>query len=112
MPIIKSAIKQMRQAIKARARNAAFKDGLRSAVKAFTTKASAEKLKKAQSEIDKAVKKNLLSKNTAARQKAALAKVAKQAGVKVTGAKKAAAPKAAKPAAKKAPVKKSATKKS
>lgn len=117
MPIIKSAIKQMRQSIKARARNSAFKRGLKDTVKAFTSKMSFDNLKKAQSEIDKAVKKNLLNKNTAARQKAALARAAKEAGVKASGAKKAVAAKpaakkaAAKPAAKKAPVKKPATKK-
>lgn len=107
MPIIKSAIKRMRQAAKARTRNAATRRSLKETVKGFKAKLTLDNLKKAQSEIDKAVKKNLLSKNTAARQKAALARAAKEAGVKITGTKKAAA---AKPAAKKAPAKPAAKK--
>lgn len=91
MPIIKSAIKRMHQATKARARNAATKRGLKASIKTFKAKLTGENLKKAQSEIDKAVKKNLLEKNTAARQKAALVRLAKGAGVKVVpGTKKAA----------------------
>lgn len=118
MPIIKSAIKRMRQATKARARNAAFKRDLKESVKAFKSKLTADNLKKAQSEIDKAVKKRLLNKNTAARQMSALAAAAREAGVKLTNAKKTAAAKAApakkasaKPVAKKAPAKKPSTKK-
>lgn len=114
MPIIKSAIKRMRQATKARARNAATKRGLKASVKTFKAKLTAENLKKAQSNIDKAVKKNLLNKNTAARQKAAMARTAKAAGIKVAAGAKKAAPKvaakkpaAAKPAAK-TPAKKAA----
>jgi len=127
MPIIKSAVKRMHQAAKARVRNAATKRSLKTSVKAFHGKMSAETLKKAYSELDKAVKKNLLEKNTAARRKANLAKLAKQAGVTfgATKAKKTEAKPAiekttkkvaekptAKPAAKKAaPAKKPATKK-
>lgn len=107
MPIIKSAIKRMRQNAKRRARNVALKSDIKTAVKAFRAKPSAATLSAAQSEYDKAVKKNLMKINTASRRKAQLAKEAKAAGVKlVTGAKK-----AAKPAAKKAPVKKAAAKK-
>lgn len=110
MPIIKSAIKRMRQAVSRRARNVATKRNLKAATKAFGAKVSVDNLKKAQSEIDKAVKKNLLSKNTAARRKAQLAKTAKEAGVKMAaGAKKAAAK--ATPAKKAAPAKKTAAKK-
>jgi len=122
MPIIKSAIKRMRQAAKARVRNAATKRGLKASVKAFSGKMTASSLQKAQSEIDKAVKKNLLDKNTAARRKAKLAKAAKEAGVKLASAKKAVAkpvakakaevkPVAKKSAAKKAPAKKPVAKK-
>src|SRR5690348_4675609 len=100
MPIIKSAIKRMHQAAKARLRNGAAKRGLKAAVKTFNSKMTAASLQKAQSEIDKAVKKNLLNKSTAARRKANLAKAAKAAGVKVAGTKKAAAKAAVKPAAK------------
>lgn len=128
MPIIKSAIKRMRQTTKRRARNVTTKRNLKSAVKAFLAKPDAKNLSAAQSELDTMVKKNLLPKNTAARRKAQLSRVAKDAGVKTgTTAKKAtsvakkpatkAAAKpvakkaAAKPTAKKAPAKKPAAKK-
>lgn len=122
----------MKQTIKRRERNIATKRDIKSAVKSFIEKPTAAGLSKAQSEIDTAVKKNLLSKNTAARRKASLVKIAKEAGVKVEASKKApakttakaatkpatkkAAPKkttttAKKPAAKKAPAKKTEAKK-
>jgi len=123
MPIIKSAIKRAKQTIKRNERNVGIKRDIKDAVKAFMAKPSAATLSKAQSEIDTAVKKNLLNKNTASRRKANLSKIAKEAGVKLAAAKKA-APKAvatkpatakkpaAKPAAaKKAPAKKPAAKK-
>lgn len=116
MPIIKSAVKRMRQTNKRRERNVGIKKDIKAAVKAFVTAPSAETLSKAQSEIDKAVKKGLIKKNTAARRKSSLSVAAKKAGVKLE-AKKAAKPAAAKkPAAKKAtaakaPAKKPAAKK-
>lgn len=98
MPIIKSAVKRMRQTVKRRERNVAIKKDIKTAVKAFVANPSAETLAKAQSELDKAVKKGLIKKNTAARRKSALAAASKKAGVKLAApAKKA----AAKPAAKK-----------
>jgi ribosomal protein S20 len=133
MPIIKSAIKRAKQTIKRNERNVGIKRDIKEAVKAFTANPSATTLSKAQSEIDTAVKKNLLNKNTASRRKANLSKAAKAAGVKIGTAVKAtvakAAPKTvtktpvakpvatkkpvvkAAPAAKKAPAKKPATKK-
>lgn len=119
MPIIKSAIKRVKQAAIRNERNVATKRSIKQAVKAFEAKPSSETLSKAQSEIDKAVKKNLLHKNTAARRKANLAKAAKTANVKLGTAKKTATkPTAAKapakkdtPAAKKPAVKKAAPKK-
>ena len=107
MPIIKSAIKRAKQATVRRERNVATKKDVKSAVKAFHAKPTAKTLAAAQSEIDTAVKKNVLNKNTAARRKSALAKVAKETGVKLDAAKKAPA---AKTAATKAPAKKPATK--
>jgi ribosomal protein S20 len=114
MPIIKSAIKRAKQTIKRNERNVGIKRDIKEAVKAFTANPSAATLSKAQSEIDTAVKKNLLNKNTASRRKANLSKAAKTAGVKVGTAKKATAPKSAtktavttpatKPAAVKKPV--------
>jgi ribosomal protein S20 len=126
MPIIKSAIKRMKQTAKRRARNIGIKRDIKTAMKAFVAKPSAQTLSEAQSEIDTAVKKKLIKKNTAARRKSSIAKVAKDAGVKIAaGPKKPAATKttpakeapkkpvakkpasaAKKPAAKKAPAKK------
>ena len=133
MPIIKSAIKRMKQTIKRNERNVGIKREIKDATKSFLAKPSSEGLSKAHSELDTAVKKGLLKKNTVARRKSQLAKVAKDAGVKLAPAKKAAAkpatkspatkPVAAKkpataketadkaPAAKKAPAKKPAAKK-
>lgn len=102
MPIIKSAIKRMKQTAKRRERNVGIKRDIKSAVKAFMAQPSSEGLSKAHSELDTAVKKKLLKKNTVARRKSQLAKVAKDAGVKLAPAKKAEKPAAAKkPAAKK-----------
>lgn len=101
MPIIKSAIKRMKQTAVRRERNVATKKSLKGAVKAFMEKPTAESFKAAQSEIDTAVKKNVLNKGTAARRKSQLSKIAKEAGVKFDKAAK--KPAAAKPAAAKKP---------
>ena len=126
MPIIKSARKRVRTTKKATVRNAKQKRSLKEAVKGFTKSLGGSKAsdahKKAQSSIDKAVKKNLMHKNKAARKQRQLAAAAKKAGVKPTASAKKAAPKTAvkkaapkaapkkvaakKPAAKKAPAKK------
>ena len=116
MPIIKSAIKRVKQANVRRERNVATKRNIKAAHKAFQAKPSSETLSKAHSELDKALKKNLLHKNTVARRKAGLSKVAKAAGVKLTETKKPAAKPATKAAdkpaaAKKAPAKPTAAKK-
>ena len=101
MPIIKSAIKRAKQAVVRRERNVATKKDVKSATKAFHTKPSAKALSAAHSEIDTAVKKNVINKHTAARRKSQLSKIAKEAGVKLEAAKKAPAKAAtAKPAAK------------
>lgn len=122
----------MHQTAKRRARNVTTKKNLKGAVKAFMLKPTAAGLQAAQSELDTAVKKNVLKKNTASRRKSQLSRIAKEAGVKAApAAAKKAAPKAAakpvakaaakpavkkaapakKPAAKKAPAKKPAAKK-
>ncbi len=110
MPIIKSAKKAARQAVKRRDNNQAIKKTIRAALKEFRAKPTAEKMAAVQSEYDKAVKKGLIKKNTASRRKAALAKYAKEHGMKIAAKKT--APKAAeKPAAKPAAAKKPAVKK-
>jgi ribosomal protein S20 len=119
MPIIKSAIKRMKQTAKRNERNVGIKRDIKSAVKAFLAKPTSEGLSAAHSELDTAVKKNLLKKNTVARRKSNLAKVAKDAGVKLASTKKPAVKPAAakKPAVSKkettakAPVKKTPAKK-
>ena len=92
MPIIKSAKKAARQAVKRTEHNAEIKKAIKLAIKDFKKNPSAEMLAKAQSEIDKAVKKDLIKKNTAARRKAVLHKIAKDAGVKLAAKKEAKAP--------------------
>ena len=110
MPIIKSARKRVRVARKATIRNVKTKRNLKDAVKALHgaiksgDKKVGDKLKKAQSEIDKAAKKNVIHKNKAARKKRQLSKATKAAG----GASKTTAKKTT---AKKAPAKKPAAKK-
>jgi small subunit ribosomal protein S20 len=111
MPIIKSAKKRMRQTIVRRSRNQATKRTLREESKVFAaavvakdaTKA-AESLKNVQSNLDKAVKKNILKKNTAARKLARLTAQAKAIGAK-------SAPTAAKKVTAKKPITKAAPKK-
>ena len=125
MPIIKSAKKRVRQTQKAKARNAATKGALRTALKKFATSVSGKKnvsaaQSDAQSALDRAAKKGVMHPNKVARKKRQLAAAAKAAGAKVEkkaakpAVKKAPAKKAApakKPAAKKAPAKKPAAKK-
>ncbi|MFC2605673.1 MAG: 30S ribosomal protein S20 [Candidatus Nanosynbacter sp.] len=100
MPIIKSAIKRAKQTLKRRERNIGIKRDIKSAVKAFMAEPSAEALAAAHSELDTAVKKNLLKKNTAARRKSTLSAIAKKAGVKPEATKKPAAKAPAKTTAK------------
>jgi ribosomal protein S20 len=109
MPIIKSAKKRVRVAKKATARNAKTKKGLRGALKSFHAKITGASHSQAQSAIDKAVKKGVMSKSKASRRKSQLAKKAKAAGSKPAAVAK----KTAKPAVKKAaPAKKVVAKKS
>lgn len=120
MPIIKSATKKMKQDQRRRAQNLRTKRALREATKAFLDKPTFDALRAVQSEVDTAVKKNVLKKNTAARRMARFSRIAKEAGVKIPApakkesAKTAARPTtkpAAKPAAKSTTTKTAATKK-
>ncbi len=107
MPIIKSAKKRVRVAQRAAVRNSKTKRTLKSALKIFVATPKTASLSQAQSELDKAVKKGIITKNKAARKKKQLANQAKAAGVKLT--------KKAKPAVKtptkKTPAKRPAAKK-
>lgn len=100
MPIIKSAKKRVRVAKKAAIRNSKTKRTIRESIKAFAASLKSEDARKAQSALDKAVKKGVISKNKAARKKSQLATKAKAAGTKP-----------AKATTKKAAVKKTAPKK-
>lgn len=96
MPIIKSAKKRVRTARKATIRNVKTKRGLKSALKSFQSAITGGKnvssaQSKAQSQLDKAVKKGVVSKNKAARKKKQMSAKAKAAGTKPTTTKKAAA---------------------
>jgi len=100
MPIIKSAIKRVRQQKTRAARNLVTKNHYKSLIKEFSLLIQEGKIEEAtalfpkvQKAIDLAVKKNLLHQNTAARRKSSLAKLL------ANGAPKA----AAKPAKKSAP---------
>jgi len=104
MPIIKSAIKRMKQTAKRQERNVGIKRDIKSAVKSFLSKPTSEGLSAAHSELDTAVKKKLMKKNTVARRKSHLSKVAKDAGVKLVATKKAAPAVAKKPTVAKKPV--------
>jgi small subunit ribosomal protein S20 len=102
MPIIKSAKKRVRVAEKANAKNLRSKRLLRSSVRNLKTaltggsaKTITEKQRKVQSEIDKAVKKNLMHKHKAARKKSQLSSQVKNS-VKKAPAKKPAAKKTVK----------------
>lgn len=108
MPIIKSAIKRVRQTTVRTARNSITKRGLKQARRTLdaaltqkSTKDLSKLLSEVQSELDTAVKKNLIHKNQAARVKARYARAAKAAGAKpVPSAKKPAKSTAKKPAKK------------
>ncbi|MFH0776640.1 MAG: 30S ribosomal protein S20 [Patescibacteria group bacterium] len=84
MPLLKSAIKEMRKDRKKTAHNRLQKEQMHSAIKSVEklakSKASekiSEAVKKAYQLIDKAAKRNLLHKKTAARRKSKVAKLAK-----------------------------------
>jgi small subunit ribosomal protein S20 len=110
MPIIKSAIKRVRQAAKRRSHNLQVKRAIHRDVRAFQdalesgdAQQTAAKLREAISEIDRAVKKGTLHRNTAARRKSQLTKASNNLIKPIKAAKpaKPAKPRAAKTAAKK-----------
>lgn len=112
MPIIKSAIKRARQALKRRSRNLHVKREVHRDMRAVMaaaatgdTEATAKAMREAQSEIDRAVKKGTLHKNTAARRKSRLVSSSAKVLTAAQAPKPEAKPrakKADKPAAKKA----------
>jgi small subunit ribosomal protein S20 len=102
MPIIKSAIKRVRQQAKRRSHNLQVKRAIHADIREFTdaieagnAKVAGETLVAAISEIDRAVKKGTLHRNTAARRKSQLQRQANGLGTAPVAAKKPAAKKAA-----------------
>lgn len=98
MPVTKSAAKRVRQNLKHNQRNLRFKRAMTREVKALVsaiakanTKDINEKLKSAQSALDKAAKEGVIHKNKASRKKSQLAgkvKAASKSPVKKVAAKK------------------------
>lgn len=114
MPIIKSARKRVRVTRRQGVQNSKTKRGLKASIKSLHAAITGKKdvatsQNKAQSAIDKAVKKGVVSKNKAARMKKRLNAQAKAAG---SGARTSSSTKAKKsPAKKVTPAKKATTKK-
>ena len=75
MPITSSAKKALRQSKGRRARNRAWKEKLKDAVKKAALEKSLTSLSAAYKAIDKSAKKGLIKKNKAARMKSRLAKL-------------------------------------
>jgi len=89
MPIKDSAKKEMRKSASKAARNRQVRGTFRSAIKAFQTALTENKLDEAkgllvtvQKALDKATQKNVIKKNTASRKKSRLSKALKTAATK------------------------------
>lgn len=96
MPILKSAIKKMKQDVKRTARNNVYRVRLKSRMKDVAKAAQESKvselpelLKKAYSMIDINLKKKLIKKNNASRKKSLMARMAKGASMKKKAPEKA-----------------------
>lgn len=75
MPILKSAIKKLKQDKKRTKVNKVYRENLRRAVKQARKEKSAKAVKLAYSALDKAAKKKVIHKNKAARLKSRLMKL-------------------------------------
>ena len=82
MPILKSAIKKLRQSVKKRGWNVAQKVALKKLLDSFKKKPTPTAYSKLVSALDKAAKKNLIHKNKAARLKSRLSKILKSSSKK------------------------------
>lgn len=101
MPISLSAKKSLRKSLKNHKDNVSFKNTLKTTVKEFLAKPTAEGLKGVYSILDKAVKRNIFHKNKTDRLKGQYSKKVGGEGVKKVVAKKNAPKKAAKKVVKK-----------
>jgi ribosomal protein S20 len=117
MPVIKSAIKRVRQEKKRKAYNVSVKTGVKAKFKAVRDEVATGKVKSnedliaAIKEIDRAVRKGVIKKQTAARKKSRLTKSYNSVAAKPFGTENPGKPSAKKATAKKAPAKKPAAKK-
>lgn len=83
MPIIKSAKKRQKTALKATIRNFKTKRKMKKTHKDLVQKVSLANLSKYQSAIDQSAKKNVIHKKKASRLKSRASKIAKQSGLKI-----------------------------
>jgi len=117
MPVIKSAIKRVRQEKKRKAYNVGVKTAVKAKFKTVRDEVATGKVKDSKDlvaaikEIDTAVRKGVISKHTAARKKSRLTKAYNAVATKPYGTENPGKPGAKKTAAKKAPAKKPAAKK-
>lgn len=77
MPILKSAIKKLRQSVKKRDQNREIKSGIKKLLDKFRKKPTPGAFSKLTSSLDKAVKTNVIHKNKSARLKSRLSKLLK-----------------------------------
>jgi small subunit ribosomal protein S20 len=110
MPLLKNAIKKMRQDKKRTAANKAKRSTMRTTLRSALTVSTPEALHKAFSVLDKAAKKHLIHKGKANRLKSRLAKAIAKATSDVGAAKPKTTKKTTKKAAAKKTTKKAATK--
>ncbi len=83
MPVIKSAIKKLRRDKKAEKANDLFRNNLSQIIKLAKKQKTATAVSKAFSQVDRAVKKNLMHASRAAHIKSSLSKLAKPASKNV-----------------------------
>lgn len=105
MPLIKSAIKKMHQDSRRYARNLRTKRAMRATLKALAADPSFDTFRAAQSAVDTAAKKHVISKSNAARRVKFLSDYAKRKGVKVVPVKQTATKTTAKKATSKSTAK-------
>ena len=82
MPVIKSAIKKLKQDKKREAQNDMLRASLRMSVRNAKKSKSGKSVSKAMSIVDKAAKNNIIHKNKASRMKVTLSKLAKPSSLK------------------------------
>lgn len=78
MPLIKSAIKKLKQDKKKTKLNSKYRKGLKETLKTMFKGGTSKTLKASYSAVDKAAKKGLIHKNKASRLKSRSAKLAKK----------------------------------